>query len=220
MRILLTTTFGVTLLALAGCNSSPQPDVAVAYGKQWGAVTTSRSSPCPSIEGVWHLANLSAGSLLLDDGQPVAHFRWFGGKLFGLTVNQKSFIAIEPRQLGTVVYLADQIPKGAGSRSMLGYTTLSDAEMPCVGQGWRRVETTDHSLNDAAARVLKLVPEKPSKIMQTNFIARTANHELLLAARIDFEGTNREDEAVKGGYWHFVKMPRLHETPKDQGFKS
>ena len=94
--------------------------------------------------------------------------------------------------------------------------------MPCIGHGWRRVATHDHSTNDAAARVLNLIPEETKKIVQTDYIARTANHELLLAIRIDYSGTDRKDKSkmISDGYWHFIKMPRLHEDPKSKGFKS
>jgi len=220
MRSFFVTAVVTTFLGLAGC-SGPPPEVAIAYGNQYGAVKTSRFTACPTIEGVWHLANLSAGSLQLEDSQMIQHFRWFAPYLFGLSVGARSFIAVEPRQLETVVYLANQIP-AAGSRSMLGYAALAESQTPCVGQGWRRVATHDHSQNDAAARVLKLDPKEPKKISQTDYIARTASHELLLAIRIDYSGTDHEDESKKinDGYWHFVKMPRLHEDPKAQGFKS
>lgn len=220
MRSFFITAVLAALLGLAGC-SSPQPEVATAYGNQYGAVKTSRFTACPKIEGVWHLAKLSAGSLQTDDGQAIQHFRWFAPYLFGLSVGGRSFIAVEPRQLETVVYLANQIP-GAGGRSMSGFTTLNEAQTPCVGHGWRRIATHDHSTNDAAARVLKLIPEELKKIVQTDYIARTADHELLLAIRIDYSGTDNADKSkkVKDGYWHFVKMPRLHEDPKAQGFKS
>jgi hypothetical protein len=108
---------------------------------------------------------------------------------------------------------------GVGSWSSHARKSLSDVEMPCVGHGWRQVAITHHSRNAAAARVLKLVPEKLVKIVQTDFVARTAGHELLLATRIDYEGTGKDGDAIKDGYWHFVKMARLHENPKDQGFK-
>ena len=220
MRSFLITAVVAVFLALAGC-SSPQPEVATAYNNQYGAVKTSRFTACPKIEGVWHLANLSAGSLQLEDGQMIQHFRWFAPYLFGLSVGVRSFIAVEPRQLETVLYLANQIP-GAGGRSLLGFTTLDEANAPCVGHGWRRIATYDHSTNDAAARVLKLIPEEPTTIVQTDYIARTADHELLLAIRIDYSGTDNTDKSkrIKDGYWHFVKMPRLHDDPKAQGFKS
>ena len=220
MRSLLITAAVTAFIGLAGC-SGPQPEVATAYSNQYGAVKTSRFTACPKVEGVWHLANLSAGSLQMEDGQLIQHFRWFAPYLFGLSVGARSFIAIEPRPLETVVYLANQIP-GARSQSLPGFTTLDEAHTPCVGHGWRRIATHDHSMNDAAARVLKLVPEEPKTIVQTDYIARTADHELLLAIRIDYSGTDNTDKnkRIKDGYWHFVKMPRLHDDPKAQGFKS
>ena len=210
----------IALIGLVGCSSGPVPDVAAAYGDQDGAVETSSFGACPTIEGVWHLAELSAGSLQKDD-ELVQHFRWFAPYLFNLSVNARSYIAIEPRQLETVFYLADQIP-GAGGRSAAGYTTLDEAQAPCLGHGWRRVATHDHSMNDAAARVLNLVPEEPTTIVQTDYVARTANDELILAIRIDYSGTDSEDKnkTVKDGYWHWLKMPRLHADPKAQGFRS
>jgi len=77
-------------------------------------------------------------------------------------------------------------------------------------------------MNDAAARVLNLVPEEPTTIVQTDYVARTANDELILANRIDYSGTDSEDrnKTVKDGYWHWLKMPRLHADPKAQGFRS
>ena len=208
----------VSLLALAGCSGSPPPEVAVAYGKKWGAETTSRFSPCPDIKGVWHLQKPSEGSFLDETGETVAHRRWHLPQLFGQSVYR--FIAIETGTLGTMVYGSDAMPGfGVGSWSSHARKSLSDVEMPCVGHGWRQVAITHHSRNAAAARVLKLVPEKLVKIAQTDFVARTAGHELLLATRIDYEGTGKDGDAIKDGYWHFVKMARLHENPKDQGFK-
>lgn len=69
--------------------------------------------------------------------------------------------------------------------------------------------------------MLKLVPEQRVQITQTDYIAQTSNHELLIATRIDYSGTDSEDRAKKinTGYWHFIKMPRLYEDPKAQGFK-
>jgi hypothetical protein len=211
----------VGLVGLAGCSSGPSSEVAKAYNNQYGAVKTSLFTACPKIEGVWHLGNLTAGSLQLEDGQLIQHFRWFAPYLFGLSVNAKSFIAVEPKQLETVVYLADKIP-GAGSRSAVSYTMLDEAKMPCIGHGWRRVATHNHSTNDAAARVLNLIPEESPKIIQTDYLARTANHELVLAIRIDYSGADKKDndKKINDGYWHFVKMPRLHEDPKAQGFKA
>ncbi len=209
------------LVGLAGCSSGPAPEVAKAYNNQYGAVKTSLFTACPKIEGVWHLGNVSAGSLQLEDGQLIQHFRWYAPYLFGLSVNARSYIAVEPRQLNTILYLADQIP-GAGGRLAPSYTTLDEAQMPCVGHGWRRVATHNHSTNDAAARVLKLIPEESPKIVQTDYLARTANHDLILAIRIDYSGADKKEKEKKinDGYWHFVKMPRLHEDPKAQGFKA
>jgi len=220
MRHFFMSTALAAAFALAGC-SGPKPDVATAYNDQYGAVKTFRFDKCPTIEGVWHLGNLSGGSLVLADGEAVQHFRWFAPYLFGLSVSIQDYIAVEPRSLETVLYLAPRIP-GANGQSMAGYTMLSDAGMPCVGHGWRRVKTHNHSTNDAAARVLKLVPEEPVQIMQTDYIAQTPDHELLVAIRIDYSGTDSEDKSkkVNDGYWHFIKMPRLFEDPKAQGFKS
>ena len=211
----------VALLGLTGCGGA-LPDVANAYGDQFGAVETSPIADCPTIEGVWHLSDLSAGSLLQEDGELVPHFRWFAPYLFGLSANARSYIAIEPRSLETVFYLADRIPGAGASSSAAGYTTLDDTQAPCVGHGWRRIATRNHSLNDAAARVLNLDVEEPVNIVQTDYVARTADDELVLAIRIDYSGTDSEDKTKKinDGYWHWLKMPRLHEDPKAQGFKS
>ncbi len=205
--------------ALAGCSKGPAPAVAQAYADQHGAVETSRFTHCPKVQGVWQLSNLSAGTFKTADGETIQHFRWYMPKLFGLSVNTKSYVAIEPTSLETVMYLSDTIPR-TGNRNSLGFTTKSDKETPCVGHGWRSVGVMDHSQNDAAARVLGLVPELPKKITQTDYFARTATHDLLLAIRIDYQGTNKEKEAINDGYWHFLKMPRLHESPKEQGFTS
>ncbi len=215
MNILLATAFG-----LAGC-SGPKPDVATAYNDQYGAVKTSTFDKCPAIAGVWHLGNLSGGSLMQGDGQLIQHFRWQSHYLFGLSVSPQDYIAIQPRQLETVLYLAYKIP-GPGGNSTGGYTTLDDAETPCVGHGWRKVATRNHSTNDAAARVLNLVPEEPVQITQTDYIAQTPDHELLVAIRIDYSGTDSADKTkkVNDGYWHFIKMPRLYDDAKAQGFKS
>ena len=205
-------------IALAGC-SGPKPEVATAYNDQYGAVKTSMLGKCPTIEGVWHLANLSGGSLTLADGQAIQHFRWFAPYLFGLSITRQDYIAIKPKSLETVLYLANKIPVASGQS--VSYTALEDAETPCVGYGWRQVEKHYHSTNDAAARVLNLVPEQPVQITQTDYIAQTPDNALLIATRIDYSGTDREDSAKKinTGYWHFIKMPRLHEDPTAQGFK-
>lgn len=223
MRGFLMGSMVMALVGLGGCGSKSgaPPEVAVAYADQYGAIESPSFSACPVIEGVWHLGELSAGSLEQDGGDVVPHFRWAGRYLFNLSVSGGSYIAIEPRQLETVYYLADRIP-GPGGRSAAGYTTLDEARAPCVGHGWRRVATRDHSSNDAAARVLNLVPEEPHSIVQTDYIARTANNELILAIRIDYSGTDSDDKskAVNDGYWHWLKMPRLHEDAKAQGFRS
>ena len=224
MRGFLVSSMVIALIGLGGCGgggSGTMPEVAVAYADQYGAVETSSFAACPAIEGVWHLGDLSAGSLEQDDGQAVPNFRWAGRYLFNLSVNGGSYIAIEPRQLETVYYLADRIP-GPGGRSAVGYTTLDDKQAPCVGHGWRRVATRDHSSNDAAARVLNLVPEETHSIVQTDYVARTADNELIVAIRIDYSGTDSDDttKTVKDGYWHWLKMPRLHEDAKAQGFRS
>jgi hypothetical protein len=64
--------------------------------------------------------------------------------------------------------------------------------------------------------------EEPVNIVQTDYVARTADDELVLAIRIDYSGTDSEDKTrkINEGYWHWLKMPRLHEDPKAQGFKS
>lgn len=220
MRHPIITTLFASALLLAGC-SGQKPAVATAYNDQYGAVKTSSFDKCPAIEGVWHLGALSAGSFTLDDGQIIQHFRWFAPYLFGLSVSLDDYIAIEQRPLETVLYLAHQVP-GPGGKSMGGYTTLSDTEMPCVGYGWRRVATRNHSTNDAAARVLNLVPEQPVEIVQTDYVAQTPDHELLIAIRIDYSGTDSADKSkqINEGYWHFMKMKRLYDDPKAQGFKS
>ncbi len=211
--------FCAFLAAVSGCSRAPAPPVAQAYADQYGPVESSRFTACPKVQGVWQLFNLSAGSIRQEGGETVKHFRWYGSQLLGMSFATKGFIAIDPNPLETMLYVADRIPGSSGPRSY-SYATKSDKEMPCVGHGWRQVVVTDHSLNDAAARVLGIVPEKPRKITQTDYFARTAANELLLAIRIDFQGTNDQKEPVNGGYWHFLKMPRLHENPKEQGFKN
>jgi hypothetical protein len=205
------------LVAASGCTQSPAPPVAQAYANQYGPVESSRFTPCPKVKGVWKLSNLSAGSLLKDDGEIVEHFRWYARKLFNLTIASTVYIAIDDRGVDTVLYLSDGLPASAVKKS-LSYTTLSDKEMPCLGHGWRQFAVVDHSLNDAAARVLGLVPGEPKRITQTDYLARNSASDLLVAIRIDFQGTNAAEEPVKSGYWHFLKMPRLHENPKEMGF--
>lgn len=211
----------VAVLGLTSCVGAV-PDVANAYGDQFVAVETSLFSACPTIEGVWHLSDLSAGSLVQEDGELVPHFRWFAPYLFGLSASTRSYIAIEPRPLETVFYLTDRIPGAGASSSAAGYTTLDDTQAPCVGHGWRRIATRNHSLNDAAARVLELDVGEPLNIVQTDYVARTANDELVLAIRIDYSGTDSQDKTrkINDGYWHWLKMPRLHGDPKAQGFRS
>jgi hypothetical protein len=208
------------IFCLTGCKGQ-LPDVATAYADKYGKVQTSRFTACPTIQGVWHLSNLSGGSLKLGDDQPVQHFRWYIPYLFNLASSADSYIAVSPGQLATVLFLSPNIPGSTGNRNMLSFTERTEAEIPCVGHGWRRVAQRNFSTNDAAARVLNLVPEKSPKIVQTDYIARTADHELLLGTRIDYSGIDAKNEALKinDGYWHFVKMPRLHEDPKAQGFK-
>jgi hypothetical protein len=164
------------------------------------------------------LSHLSGGTLLKEDGAIVQHFRWHSPKLFSLSVTPATYIAIDDNSLETVLFLSHGIP-GSDGRKSLGFTARSDKEIPCLGHGWRRVDVSDHSLNDAAARVLGLVPEEPRKITQTDFLARSSANDLLLAIRIDFQGTSDEREPVTGGYWHFLKMPRVHENPKEKGFR-
>ncbi len=207
------------IATVSGCSRSPAPPVALAYADQYGPVESSRFTSCPKVQGVWQLSNLSAGTLLKEDGELVQHFRWFAPKLFDLTVGLKAFIAIEEKDLETVLYLSDRIPGSDGQRAV-SFTTKSGKEIPCVGHGWRQAVVSDHSSNDAAARVLGLVPEKPKKITQTDYFAKNAANELLLAIRIDFQGTNVKQESVNSGYWHFLKMPRLFENPKEKGFRS
>ncbi len=220
MKLFSTVSICAILIAIPGCSRSPAPPVAQAYADQYGPVESTRFTACPKVQGVWQLSNLSAGSLLKENGETVQHFRWYAPMLFGLSVGRNAYIAIDPNPLETVLYLADKIPGPGGSRRSLGYTTKSDKEMPCVGQGWHQVVVTDHSRNEAAARVLGIVPELPKKITQTDYFAKTAANELVLAIRIDFQGTNAEKEPVNGGYWHFMKMPRLLEKPKENGFSS
>jgi hypothetical protein len=219
MKLFSTVSVCAILVAVAGCSKPPAPPVAQAYADQFGAVETSRFTACPKVQGVWHLANLSAGTFKLEDGQTIQHFRWFAPMLFGLSVGTKAYIAIDPNPVDTVLYLTDKIP-GAGGKRSFSFTTKGEKEMPCVGHGWRQVAVTDQSLNDAAARVLGLLPEKPKKIVQTDYLATTKTDELLLAIRIDYQGTNAEQKPVNEGYWHFLKMPRLHEKPKEHGFSN
>ncbi len=218
MKLVLTVSFCILVAAVSGCSQPPAPPVAEAYAKQYGPIETSRFTPCPKVEGVWQLSQLSAGTMLKANGETIEHFRWFAPTLFGLRPSQKDYIAIAPSTLETVFYLTPKIP-GSTGRQSLSYTTKTEKEIPCLGHGWRQVVVTDHSGNDAAARVLGLIPEQAKKITQTDYYARDKANELVLATRIDFKGTDKEDKPVNGGYWHFVKMPRLHENPKEQGFK-
>ncbi|OYT88833.1 MAG: hypothetical protein CFE43_20390 [Burkholderiales bacterium PBB3] len=218
MKLFASVLFCATVVAVSGCSQAPAPAVAQAYANQFGPVESSRFTPCPKVQGVWQLSQLSAGSLLNENGELVQHFRWFGPKLFDLTVGTKAYIAIDEKGLETVLYLSDRIPGPDGQRS-LSYTTKSDKELACLGHGWRQAAVSDHSLNDAAARVLGLVPEKPKQITQTDYFAKSNGNELLLAIRIEFEGTNKKQEPTKGSYWHFLKMPRLYENPKEKGFR-
>ncbi len=219
MKLFVIVSICTILIAVPGCSKSPPPPVAQAYADQYGPVESTRFTACPTVQGVWQLSNLSAGSMLTKDSGTIQHFRWAYAKLFGLSVGTNAYIAIDPNPLETVLYLADKLPNSGGRKS-LSYSTKSEKEMPCVGQGWRQVVVTDHSLNEAAARVLGIVPEQPKTIIQTDYFAKTAANELVLAIRIDFQGTNAEQEPVKGGYWHFLKMPRLLEKPKENGFSS
>ena len=218
MKPLSATCMAVALLALSACSRAPAPEVAAAYDKKYGAVKTSYFSPCPKVDGVWRLSNLSDGSLKKDNGEIIEHFRWYLPKLFGLVVGKSDYIAVEESQLETTLYLSGVIPGPNGKRAV-SFTAKTEKEMPCLGQGWRKAGETNHSQNDAAARVLKLVPESTVKIIQTDFFAKTAADELLLAIRIDYEGTNSDKKRVKDGYWHFLKLPRVHESPKAQGFQ-
>lgn len=220
MRIFLPALLCALLAAVSGCSQPPAPVVAQAYANRFGAIESSRFTQCPKVQGVWHLANLSAGTFLKEDGETIEHFRWYGAaKLFGLSAGTKAYIAIDPNAFETVLYLSDKIA-GRGGRQLLSYTTKSDREMPCVGHGWRQVAVTDHSLNDAAARVLGLLPDRPTKITQTDYFAKTASNDLLLGIRIEFQGTNAELQSVNESYWHFLKMPRLHDNPKEHGFRN
>lgn len=205
--------------AAAGCSKGPAPAVAQAYADQYGVVETSRFTACPKVQGVWHLSNLSAGTFRIESGEMIQHFRWYMPKLFGLSADSKSYVAIEPTSLETVMYVASTIQR-SGVRNWFGYSAKSEQQIPCVGHGWRNAGVTNHSQNDAAARVLGLIPELPKKITQTDYFAKTPGNDLLLAIRIDYQGTNKENQAVDDGYWHFLKMRRLHESPKEQGFKS
>ena len=206
------------VVAVSGCSQPPAPAVAQAYANRYGPVESSRFTPCPKVKGVWQLSQLSAGTLLTENGDLVQHFRWFGPKLFDLTVGTKAFIAIDEKGLETVLYLSDRIPGPDGQRA-LGYTTKPDTELPCVGHGWRQVVRSNHSQNDAAARVLGLDPKNPKTITQTDYVAKNAQDELLLAIRIEYQGSNAKQEAINEGYWHFLKMPRLYENPKEKGFR-
>jgi len=218
MKLFSTVALCALLVIFSGCGKSPAPAVAEAYANKFGVVESSRFSPCPKIQGVWRLSKLSAGSLLNEKGDTIEHFRWYVPQLFGLTIGLNDYIAIEPHDLETVLYLAGTIPASTGPRSV-SYTAKSDKEMPCVGHGWRQAAVVDHSSHDPAARVLGLVPEEPKKITQTDYFAKDAANELVLATRIEFQGTNKKKEPVNGAYWHFLKMPRLHENPKEKGFR-
>jgi hypothetical protein len=218
MKLLWTAAFCTLFAVFSGCSRAPAPAVAEAYANQYGKVESSRFTPCPKVQGIWQLSKLSSGSLQNKEGETIEHFRWFAPQLFGLTVRTTDYIAIDPFDLETVLYLSSGIPGSTGPRSV-SYSAKTDKEMPCVGEGWRQAAVMDHSLNDAAARVLRLVPEEPKKITQTDYFARDAANELVLATRIEFQGTNEGKAVLKGGYWHFLKMPRQYENPKDKGFR-
>lgn len=218
MKLFLTVSLSGMLTLVTGCSQSPAPPVAEAYAKQYGPVETSRFTPCPKVQGVWHLSQLSAGSLLETNGETVKHFRWFAPMLFGLTISTKDYVAIDQTALDTVFYLTFKVPVSSGGQSV-SYAAKTEKELPCVGYGWRQAAIRDHSGNDAAARVLGLLPEKAPKIVQTDYYAKDKANELVLATRIDFQGTDKENKLIDSGYWHFIKMPRLHESPKEQGFK-
>ncbi len=219
MKLFATVSFCMIMLAASGCGRPPAPPVALAYADQFGPVESARFTPCPKVQGVWQLSNFSAGTLLKEDGQTIEHFRWYGSKLFDLSFGTKSYIAIDPNPLETMLYFSDRIPSDGGRRSF-SYRTMSDKEIPCVGHGWRQIAVTDHSLNEAAARVIGVLPERPRKITQTDYFAKNKANELLVAIRIDFQGTDAEQKAVNSGYWHFLKMPRLFENPQEKGFKN
>ncbi|MEO7640376.1 MAG: hypothetical protein ABIU07_03080, partial [Ramlibacter sp.] len=168
------------LAAAAGCTQGPPPEVAKAYADQYGAAKTSRITPCPEINGVWSLREPSAGTRLDTEGRwlkdyPVPHFRWVGPSLFGLTPSMGGVIAAGPHLTGTMVYFADKPHTEANParRGTFSFATRSDKEFPCVGAGWRRSATHDHSLNDAAARVLTLDARLARQILQTDHLAIT-----------------------------------------------
>lgn len=220
MKLSATIWICLIMLAVSGCGRSPAPapPVAQAYADQFGPVESSRSTPCPKVQGIWQLSNFSAGSLLKADGETIEHFRWGGAMLFGVSFGTNAYIAVDPLPMETILYIADKFPADT-RRYPSNYTTKSDKEMPCVGHGWRQVVVTDHSLNERSANVLGMLPELPKKITQTDYIAKNAANELLLAIRIDFQGTDTDKKPVNGGYWHFMKMPRLFANPQEKGFK-
>ena len=213
------------LAAAAGCSQGPPAEVAKAYAGQYGAAKTSLFTPCPEINGVWNLREPTAGTRMDTDGRwlkdyPVPHFRWVGPSLFGLTPSLGGVIASGPHPTGTMVFFADKpyTEANPARRGTFSYATRSDKEFPCVGAGWRRSTLHDHSLNDAAARVLDLDARRPRQIRQTDHMAITPAGELLIGVQVQYSGTTEKGAAVSDAYWHFLKLPRLAKDAKAAGF--
>ena len=215
----------LVLAAAVGCTQGPPPEVAKAYAGQYGAAKTGFFQSCPEINGVWNLREPSAGTRLDTDGRwlkgyAVPHFRWVGPSLFGLTPSMGGVIAAGPHLTGTMVFFAGtpHTEANPARRGTFSFATRSDKEFPCVGAGWRRSATHDHSLNDAAARVLKLDALQPRQIRQTDHMAITPGGELLIGVQVQYSGVTEKGAAVADAYWHFLKLPRLARDAKAAGF--
>lgn len=211
---------------LSGCSKSPPPEVATVYANRFGPTETASLGKCPELNGVWNLDAPSGGSFADSEGKwlqdaLVPHLRWAGRTLFGLTPGLKGVIAAIPR-FGTTLFFSDIAyteanPMPASARSSISYSELGEADFPCVGDGWRKGPSRNHSSNDAAARVLKLDPEKPVSITQVDYLAINASGELLLGTHVQFQGTSGGKE-LSDAYWHFVKLPRLAADAEAAGF--
>lgn len=217
----------ILVVFLAACSESPPPEVANQYANRFGPTESASFGKCPELNGVWNLGAPSGGSIMDSEGKwlrdaLVPHFRWMGRALFGLTPGLRGVIAASPRY-GTTLFFSDVAyteasPMPQAARSSLSYSELGDAEFPCVGAGWRQGPKRDHSENDAAARVLKLDPDKSVSITQIDYMALAASGELLIGTHIQYQGSNAKGEAVNDGYWHFLKLPRLAADAEAAGY--
>ena len=171
---------------------------------------------------MWNLAAPSGGSILDSDGNLVPHFRWAGKNLFGLTPGLKGVIAAAPRH-GTTLFFSDiaytnSDPVPPRARGSIAYSELGETEFPCVGSGWRKGPSRSHSSNDAAARVLKLNPNRPVSITQVDYMAISASGELLLGTHVQYQGSSNEGTQRIDAYWHFLKLPRLADDASAAGY--